>query len=76
MEIYVFVLTVKNMSDNDNISSEFVIETLDGYGRVMVASRDILPWELVLEDTCLVMAPNDVPVCLGCLGQVSTIIGH
>jgi len=59
------------MSDNDNISSEFVIETLDGYGRVMVASRDILPWELVLEDTCLVMAPNDVPVCLGCLGQLS-----
>ena len=58
------------MSGSDKNSSKFVIENLDGYGRVMVAARDIAPWELVLEDTCLVVAPNDEPVCLGCLGQV------
>ena len=49
----------------------FTIQTLDTYGRVLVAARDISPWELVIDDTCLVVAPNDVPVCLGCLGQVT-----
>ena len=49
----------------------FTIQTLDTFGRVLVAARDISPWELVIDDTCLVIAPNDVPVCLGCLGQLS-----
>ena len=48
------------------------IETVPGYGRVLVAARDLAPWELVLEDTCLVMAPCDTPVCLACLGQVNS----
>ena len=48
------------------------IETVPGYGRVLVAARDLAPWELVLEDTCLVMAPCDKPVCLACLGEVTS----
>ena len=47
------------------------IETVEGMGRVLVAARDILPWELVIDDTCLVLAPNNYPVCLGCLGEVA-----
>ena len=48
------------------------IESVAGYGRVLVAARDISPWELVLEDTCLVVTPCDVPVCLVCLGEVTS----
>ena len=55
------------MSTEDKI---FTVDTLPGVGRVLTAARDIAAWELVLEDTCLVIAPNDFPVCLGCLGQV------
>ena len=51
-------------------AAPFTVETLDTWGRVLVATRDIAPWELVLEDTCIATVPNDVPVCLGCLSQV------
>ena len=51
-------------------AAPFTVETLDTWGRVLVATRDIAPWELVLEDTCIATVPNDVPVCLGYLGQV------
>jgi len=27
--------------------------------------------ELVIDDTCLVLAPNNYPVCLGCLGELT-----
>ena len=47
------------------------VETVPGYGRVLVSARDLGPWELVLEDTCLVLAPCDTPVCLVCLGEVA-----
>ena len=47
-------------------AAPFTVETLDTWGRVLVATRDIAPWELVLEDTCIANVPNDVPVCLGC----------
>jgi len=40
-------------------------------GRVLIASRDIRPWEAVLTDTAMVQAPDDSPVCVGCLGAVS-----
>ena len=46
-------------------AAPFTVETLDTWGRVLVATRDIAPWELVLEDTCIATVPNDVPVCLG-----------
>ena len=46
------------------------IETVPGCGRVLVAARDLAPWELVLEDTCLAVIPCDTPVCLACLGEV------
>lgn len=55
------------MSDSD----KFSVETRDGYGRVLVAARDISAWQLVIEDSCLVTTPNDVPVCLGCLAGLS-----
>ena len=54
----------------------FTVQTLDTFGRVLVAARDISPWELVIDDTCLVLAPNDVPVCLGCLGQLTATSVH
>ena len=57
------------LSDNNN-SKMYNIETVEGMGRVLVAARDIQPWELVIDDTCLVLAPNNYPVCLGCLGEV------
>ena len=39
-------------------------------GRLLVATQDIQPGEIVLEDTCLIEAPDGFPVCLGCLGAV------
>ena len=57
------------LSDNNN-SEMYNIETVEGMGHVLVAARDIQPWELVIDDTCLVLAPNNYPVCLGCLGEV------
>ena len=40
---------------------------LDHVGRILVASRDITAGETVLQDNCLVAAPDGLPVCLGCL---------
>ena len=40
---------------------------LPGVGRVLLAARDIAPWERVLEDRAVVVAPTDCRVCLGCL---------
>merc|ERR1711972_82611 len=36
-------------------------------GRILVASRVILPWEQVVKDEAIVLAPTDRVVCLGCL---------
>ena len=46
------------------------VESLPGCGRVLTATRDIAPFELLISDTALVLAPNDQPVCLGCLAEV------
>ena len=64
-----------NNSDSDN-SAMYNIETVEGMGRVLVAARDIHPWELVIDDTCLVLAPNNYPVCLGCLGEVLSLFSY
>ena len=47
------------------------VENLPGCGRVLIATRDIAPFELVIADSALALVPNDVPVCLGCLGKVT-----
>lgn len=39
-------------------------------GRILVASTDIEAGEVVLEDNCIVAAPDGVPVCLKCLGSL------
>ena len=47
------------------------VTVLPVVGRVLISTRDIRPWEAVLTDTALVTAPDDCPVCVGCLGTVS-----
>ena len=47
------------------------VDSLPHCGRVLIATRDIAPFELVIADSALALVPNDVPVCLGCLGQVT-----
>ena len=39
---------------------------------MLVAARDIAPWELVVSDTALVTVPLDRPACLGCLAPLPT----
>ena len=39
-------------------------------GRLLVAARDIKPWEAVLQDEALVVAPGDHPLCVLCLGNL------
>lgn len=39
-------------------------------GRILVAAADISTGDMVLEDECMVAAPDGVPVCLGCLGPL------
>ena len=39
-------------------------------GRILLASQDISAGDIVLEDECIVAAPDGVPVCLGCLGPL------
>ena len=58
-------------SDVQALSYPWRVDSLPNCGRVLIATRDIAPFELVLADTAFVMAPNDLPVCLGCLGQVT-----
>merc|ERR1711915_913741 len=48
----------------------YTISSLPNVGRVLVATNDIQPWEFVLDDEALVLAPADEPVCLGCLGHI------
>jgi len=53
----------------DKVKSEnlWVESEREDLGRVLVASRDILPWEQVVKDEALVLAPTDRVVCLACL---------
>ena len=47
------------------------VSTLPNIGKVLLATRDIRPWEMVLQDSAIITAPTFSPVCLGCLGDVS-----
>ena len=40
-------------------------------GRILTATRDIKPFEIVIDDTALIYGPKVTPVCLGCLGPIS-----
>ena len=42
----------------------------ENVGRLLVATEDIEPEETVLEDNCLIAAPDGYPTCLGCLEGV------
>ncbi|XP_040572180.1 SET domain-containing protein SmydA-8 [Lepeophtheirus salmonis] len=44
-------------------------------GRILVASRDIKPEEVVLFDKAAVFGPNLLPVCLGCLEKIKSTRG-
>ena len=35
-----------------------------------MASRDIRPWEAVIQDKALVVAPGDLPLCIFCLADL------
>ena len=57
---------------NQNTSTSlWKVSKLPNIGKVLLATRDIKPWEKVLEDTALVTAPCNSAACLGCLGAVS-----
>ena len=45
-------------------------ETRPGVGRVLVAAQDLLPWQEVVQDRAVVVAPL-TRVCLGCLGPLA-----
>ena len=60
-----------NQSDQNTATSLWKVSTLPTIGKVLLAARDIKPWEKVLEDTALVTAPCNSAACLGCLGAVS-----
>merc|ERR1719370_278975 len=51
-------------------SSIWEVSRVPGVGRVLVAVRDILPMEKVLEDMPIVLAPAANGVCLGCMGDL------
>ena len=61
-------------SDGVSISSEQPeFRSVDKFlkvGRLLVASRDIRPWEAVIEDNAVVVAPGDHPLCILCLGDL------
>ena len=52
-------------------SSPWKMSKVANIGRVLVATRDIQPWEKVVEDFALITVPTHRAVCLGCLGDVS-----
>ena len=60
-----------NHTDQNTSTSLWKVSTLPNIGKVLLATRDIKPWEKVLEDTALVTAPCNSAACLGCLGAVS-----
>ena len=48
----------------------------DEKGRIVQAAGNISAGDIVLEDECLVAAPDGVPVCLACLGPLPGDGGH
>ena len=57
-----------NHTDQNTSTSLWKVSTLPNIGKVLLVTRDIKPWEKVLEDTALVTAPCNSAACLGCLG--------
>jgi len=62
--------TEDHRGENSASQQPWTISTIPGVGRVLLASRDISTWERVLHDRAAVIAPDDSPVCVGCLNQV------
>ena len=63
---------VLNTEDKSNSSDRpWAVSEVPDIGRILVATRDIAPWELVIEDTALVAGPKIAAVCLGCLTKVT-----
>ena len=50
----------------------WAISAKAGIGRVLVATQDISPGMVVVEDTALVETPDGFPVCLGCLASLTS----
>ena len=61
-------------TETQAVSYPWRVDSLPDCGRVLIATRDIAPFELVLADSAVAMTPNDVPVCLGCLGKVTVTL--
>jgi len=68
------------MSKNSNLSSDKIedcdnsswqVSTDDKIGRILTATRDINPWEIVITDKALILGPKVSAVCLGCLKPVN-----
>jgi len=59
----------KNLHRPDNFCFPFMVEKREGVGRILVATRDIDPLELILWDNAAAMGPRmgGKPVCLQCL---------
>jgi len=62
--------SVQPLQQPASSSQPWRISDVPGVGRILVATRDIKQWELVLEDRALVTVPDNHPVCLGCLAPV------
>ena len=56
--------------ENESSQRSWEVSEDPNIGRILVATRDISPWEMVIEDTALVAGPKIAAVCLGCLTKV------
>ena len=62
---------IKSKAIDFNKTNSWKVFQIPNIGKVLVATRDIQPWEKVIDDNALITAPTNTPVCLGCLGEVS-----
>jgi len=62
----------KSWKDHKPKCHPFKIDNHEVYGRVLVATRDIKPGEVVLKEAPLIKGPSQItgPVCVGCLQAV------
>ena len=71
-----FSVGVRNKRGQDVVERDqkniypWKVSTLPNIGKVLLATRDIRPWEMVLHDSAIITAPTFSPVCLGCLGDI------
>ena len=71
-------MSEKEKSDTNEIdpndeheTSSWTVSQDDQIGRILTSTRDIKPFEIVIDDTALIFGPKVTPVCLGCLGPIS-----